>query len=134
MSDPFNPWLSRPTTPPATEAAPIADVPKTFGPVAPQRGIPAPDRVDQLPIYNRNTTAALWWVGAHGGAGESTGATGLFEALVRAVGDRHHGLDDARRIIDYLRSHDEHAVLPDGFEELWSEIWSAHHELTNAHI
>ncbi len=72
--------------------------------------------------------------GFFGGAGESTGATGLFEALVRAVGDRHHGLDDARRIIDYLRSHDEHAVLPDGFEELWSEIWSAHHELTNAHI
>jgi hypothetical protein len=72
MSDPLNPWLSRPTTPPPTEAAPIAAVPDTFGPVAPQRGIPAPDRVDQLPIYDRNTTAALWWVGAHGGAGEST--------------------------------------------------------------
>lgn len=57
-------------------------------------------------------------------------ATGLFEALVRAVGDGHRGLSDARRIIDYLRHHDETAVLPDGFEELWNQVWSAHLELT----
>ena len=56
--------------------------------------------------------------------------TGLFEALVRAVGDGHHGLADARRIIDYLRDNDAQAVLPDGFEELWTEIWCAHLELT----
>ena len=72
MSDPLNPWLSRPTTPPPAEAAPTVALSSTFGPVAPQRGIPAPDQVDQLPIYDRNATAALWWVGAHGGAGEST--------------------------------------------------------------
>ena len=72
MSEPLNPWLSRPTTPPPTQAAPVASVPDAFGPVAPQRGIPAPDRVDQLPIHDRGTTAALWWVGAHGGSGEST--------------------------------------------------------------
>lgn len=73
MSEPLNPWLSRPTTPqPVDVAPPVASVPESFGPVAPQRGIPAPDRVDQLPIYDRGTTAALWWVGAHGGAGEST--------------------------------------------------------------
>ena len=56
--------------------------------------------------------------------------TGLFEALVRAVGDGHHGLADARRIIDYLRDNDEQAVLPEGFDQLWSEVWSAHLELT----
>lgn len=56
--------------------------------------------------------------------------TGLFEALVRAVGDGHHGLADARRIIDYLRDNDAQAVLPDGFEQLWTEIWSAHLGLT----
>ncbi len=72
MSEPLNPWLSRPTTPPPTQAAPVASVPDAFGPVAPQRGIPAPDRVDQLPIHERGSTAALWWVGAHGGSGEST--------------------------------------------------------------
>lgn len=72
MSEPLNPWLSRPTTPPPTQAAPVASVPDAVGPVAPQRGIPAPDRVDQLPTIDRGTTAALWWVGAHGGSGEST--------------------------------------------------------------
>ena len=72
MSEPLNPWLSRPTTPPPSQAAPVASVPDAVGPVAPQRGIPAPDRVDQLPIYDRSVPAALWWVGAHGGSGEST--------------------------------------------------------------
>ena len=65
------------------------------------------------------------------GTADATGVgTGLFEALVRAVGDGHHGLADARRIIDYLRDNDAQAVLPDGFEQLWAEIWSAHLELT----
>lgn len=63
-------------------------------------------------------------------AGEQSG--GVFEALVRAVGDGHHGLADARRIIDYLRSTDERAVLPDGFEELWEHVWAAHVELMEA--
>ena len=72
MSEPLNPWLSRPTTPPPSQAAPVASVPDAVGPVAPQRGIPAPDRVDQLPVHDRGATAGLWWVGAHGGSGEST--------------------------------------------------------------
>ncbi|WP_206477538.1 DUF6668 family protein [Microbacterium sp. KRD172] len=72
MSEPLNPWLSRPTTPPPSQAAPVASVPDAVGPVAPQRGIPAPDRVDQLPVHDRGASAALWWVGAHGGSGEST--------------------------------------------------------------
>ncbi len=72
MSEPLNPWLSRPTTPPPSQVAPVASVPDAVGPVAPQRGIPAPDRVDQLPVHDRGATAALWWVGAHGGSGEST--------------------------------------------------------------
>lgn len=63
-------------------------------------------------------------------AGSETG--GVFEALVRAVGDGHHGLADARRIIDYLRSTDDRAVLPEGFEELWERVWAAHVELMEA--
>lgn len=69
MSEPLNPWLSRPTTPPPSQVAPVASVPDAVGPVAPQRGIPAPDRVDQLPVHDRGATAGLWWVGAHGGSG-----------------------------------------------------------------
>lgn len=72
MSDPLNPWLSRPTTPPPTDAAPVVAAPTLGGPTAPQRGVTAPDQVDQLPIRDQSGTAALWWVGAHGGAGETT--------------------------------------------------------------
>ncbi len=71
--------------------------------------------------------------GFFGNADASGVGTGLFEALVRAVGESHHGLADARRIIDYLRDHDEGAVLPDGFDELWSQVWAAHLELTGGH-
>ena len=72
MSDPLNPWLSRPSTPAPTEAAPVVAAPTTSGPTAPQRGVPAPDQVDQLPIRDQRGTAALWLVGTHGGAGETT--------------------------------------------------------------
>lgn len=68
--------------------------------------------------------------GFFGIADASGVGTGLFEALVRAVGEGHQGLDDAKRIIEYLRESDAQAVLPDGFQQLWSAIWSAHLELT----
>lgn len=59
---------------PASPAASwsVSAVPPPTGPVAPQRGIPAPARGEQLPTRHRPTAAGLWWVGAHGGAGEST--------------------------------------------------------------
>lgn len=57
--------------------------------------------------------------------------SGLFEALVRAVGNGNHGLADARRIIDFVREHDDaRDLLPDGFETLWSNVWQAHQTLT----
>ncbi len=74
MSETNNPWLSKPAAEPepASPAAVETTVPPPTGPVAPQRGIPAPDRVDQLPTRDRPNRAELWWVGTHGGAGEST--------------------------------------------------------------
>lgn len=76
MSDPQNPWLSRPIAPPAAEiseaSVPPLATPAVQGPIAPQRGVPAPDRVDQLDVRDQSVTADLWWLGAHGGAGEST--------------------------------------------------------------
>jgi len=79
------------------------------------------------------TTSSSGAGGFFGTADASGTGAGLFEALVRAVGEGHHGLADARRIIDYLREHDEDAVLPDGFDELWSHVWSAHLELAGGH-
>lgn len=46
--------------------------PAPTGPLAPQRGVPAPDHVDRLPIREHAQAAELWVVGTHGGSGEST--------------------------------------------------------------
>lgn len=73
MTEATNPWL------PKQPASSTLSGPKmapahvaTTGATRPQRGVPAPDRVDQLPIYRVDRSATLWIVGAHGGAGEST--------------------------------------------------------------
>ncbi|MFC0456202.1 DUF6668 family protein [Arthrobacter liuii] len=76
MSDSSNPWLSRPAAPgPSAPVSVESQVPPATGPLAPQAGVPAPDRVDQLPIRDRQNEADLWWLGTHGGAGESSLAT-----------------------------------------------------------
>lgn len=73
MTGEINPWLSRPTTPPPTTAvATDVSVAPPTGPTRPQRGVPVPDRVDQLPTFDQSKIAELWWVGVHGGAGESS--------------------------------------------------------------
>ena len=54
MSDGSNPWLSRPTEP--EHAVPVVTesaVRPPTGPVAPQRGVPSPDRADQLASYDQ---------------------------------------------------------------------------------
>jgi hypothetical protein len=67
------------------------------------------------------------------GTGASGTGAGLFEALMRAVGDGHAGLADVRRIVDFVRQQgDEHQVQPDGFDELWQRAWAAQLELGGA--
>lgn len=66
-----NPWLGAAETKPLTPVAPPV-LPRVTGPEAPQRGIPAPQLEDQLPIHNQEVAAPLWWLGTHGGSGEST--------------------------------------------------------------
>ncbi len=71
MTDESNPWVSRPSTPePAPSVAPGPAVQHLSGPIAPQRGIPAP--AAQLPIVDRVPLAGLCWLGVHGGAGETS--------------------------------------------------------------
>lgn len=74
MSQGSNPWVSRPhvQTEALTTATPAVVGLAVTGPTAPQRGVPAPDRVDQLRVLARRAPAPLWWLGVHGGAGEST--------------------------------------------------------------
>jgi len=73
VPDDINPWLSRPITPePSAPLYTHAPTDRPTGPRVPQHGVPAPDRVDQLPTYSHARAADLWWLGAHGGAGESS--------------------------------------------------------------
>lgn len=66
-----NPWLDEPEPAELPDAAPVEPI-ATTGPTVPQRGVPVPDHVDRLRVIERNLTPALWVVGAHGGAGESS--------------------------------------------------------------
>ncbi|MFE3459955.1 DUF6668 family protein [Nocardiopsis aegyptia] len=52
---------------PETDARPFLT-----GPQRPQDGIPAPPTSDRLPRRTITRPASLWWLGVHGGAGEST--------------------------------------------------------------
>jgi len=63
---------------------------------------------------------------------------GMFETLMRAVGSTHGGLADVKRIVDQLTKSgttigdDGQAILPEGFDELWATVWSAHQLLAKA--
>lgn len=46
-----------------------------LAPTSPQPGVPVPDMVDRLPRRAAALPATVWWLGVHGGAGESTLAT-----------------------------------------------------------
>lgn len=73
MTEVKNPWLSHPVEPePDTPATLEERMRPATGPIAPQRGVPAPDRADQLPLSDRRENANVWWLGVHGGAGESS--------------------------------------------------------------
>ncbi|UQN13957.1 phospholipase D family protein [Gulosibacter sp. ACHW.36C] len=61
--------------------------------------------------------------------GGTASSTGLFEALVRALARGAQGLDDAQRIINFLRREPESTALPVGFEPLWNAVWDAHQQL-----
>jgi hypothetical protein len=67
-----NPWLTSPdpTAPPVSPAPARRHV--STGATAPQPGVPAPDTADRLPRMESVCPAPIWWVGVHGGAGEST--------------------------------------------------------------
>ena len=73
MSEDTNPWLSRPLSRPARiTSTSVPKVPDLTGPLAPQLGVPEPAVANQLPVRSHDFGADLWWLGVHGGAGEST--------------------------------------------------------------
>ncbi|MFI7059821.1 DUF6668 family protein [Kribbella sp. NPDC050124] len=71
-----NPWTRQqsPTPGPeqsATGPSQPADLSRR-GPSAPQHGVPAPAEDQRLPKFAIPAADTLWWVGVHGGAGETT--------------------------------------------------------------
>ncbi|MES2171271.1 MAG: DUF6668 family protein [Actinomycetota bacterium] len=63
-----HPWLA---IAPAAPARPSGPHDVLTGPAEPQPGVAVPDAADRLPRRTISRVAPLWWVGAHGGAGET---------------------------------------------------------------
>lgn len=72
VSDSQNPWLAEPSEPKDAVVPAAVRSRELPRPTAPQPGVPTPDSADRLPLQKVNQPAALWWLGVHGGAGEST--------------------------------------------------------------
>jgi hypothetical protein len=85
-----NPWTRQqtPAMPQPVERQgppqPMQNAPR--GPSAPQHGVPAPSEDDRLPKFAIPAADTLWWVGVHGGSGEST--MSLLLPGTRAAGHR----------------------------------------------
>ena len=88
MPSTTNRWLDANTGAPKNSVP--AAVPPTIlpsGPTKPQLSVPQPDHADRLPRRDvGNTTAHYWWLGVHGGAGETSLAR--LDRHTRAAG--HH--------------------------------------------
>jgi hypothetical protein len=69
-----NPWITGPER--AADPEPETPTPTRravrTGPAAPQAGVSVPDTADRLPRRSQMLPAKVWWLGVHGGAGEST--------------------------------------------------------------
>jgi|SRR5689334_13155257 len=68
-----NPWTRQQQPEPGPVAGPVQPaILAPRGPSAPQHGVPAPAEDQRLPKFAIPAADTLWWVGAHGGAGETT--------------------------------------------------------------
>jgi len=70
-----NPWLTGPKyapEPPSHAPVPTTRKEVRGGASEPQAGVAVPDTADRLPRWLQTQPATVWWLGAHGGAGEST--------------------------------------------------------------
>lgn len=107
MTESSNPWLTQPenVAVPAPAVSTQRSLPPATGPVAPQRGVPAPDRIDQLPVYDRHRTAPLWWLSTHGGAGESSLASLVPDWSAAEHAWPRHPDQTPARVVLVARSH-----------------------------
>ena len=69
-----NPWTRQQSPTPGQQPSPPSPPPDLTprGPSAPQHGVPAPAEDQRLPKFAIPAADTLWWVGVHGGSGETT--------------------------------------------------------------
>lgn len=67
------PWLPERPSEPVSAATPVAAIARASGPTHPQRGIPHPSALLEMQFTSEQPP--LWWLGVHGGAGETTMAS-----------------------------------------------------------
>jgi hypothetical protein len=70
-----NPWTRQQSPPPGPQQPAPSPQPADLtprGPSAPQHGVPAPAEDQRLPKFAIPVADTLWWVGVHGGSGETT--------------------------------------------------------------
>lgn len=67
---------------------------------------------------------------SHSADGFLGGSSGVLEALVVALADHPHSLDEIDRLVDRLSATEEgRKVLPEGWDELWTSVSEARAEL-----
>ena len=71
MQQSLNPWVTSPTTDISEEETLNTYMPPAAVISAPLKGMVEPDAADRLARRTMSGSAALWIIGAHGGAGES---------------------------------------------------------------
>jgi hypothetical protein len=71
MQQSLNPWITSPTGDISEEETPDTYLPPAAVISAPLKGMVEPDAADRLARRTMSGSAALWIIGAHGGAGES---------------------------------------------------------------
>jgi hypothetical protein len=71
MQQSLNPWITGPTTDISEEETVDTYMPPAAVIGAPLKGMVEPDAADRLAHRTMSGSAALWIIGAHGGAGES---------------------------------------------------------------
>jgi hypothetical protein len=71
MQQSLNPWITSPTADTAEQETPDTYTPPAAVISAPLKGMVEPDAADRLASRTMTGSAALWIIGAHGGAGES---------------------------------------------------------------
>ncbi|MFC7329184.1 DUF6668 family protein [Marinactinospora rubrisoli] len=69
-----NPWITvaTPVTSEEENVGAAQEPPRVTGPQRPQSGVPVPQGGDLLPRRSVAEFDGLWWLGVHGGAGETT--------------------------------------------------------------